>query len=65
MKDRMTESDVSFEEESLDEEAGGPGSLTVSEVTELRNLGRGVSPTAISRSSRNVLFQQCSSGLTW
>ena len=41
MKDRMTESDVSFEEESLDEEAGGPGSLTVSEVTELRNLRKG------------------------
>jgi len=41
MKDRMTESDVSFEEKSLDEEAGGPGSLNVSEVTELRNLRKG------------------------
>src|SRR6266704_2171831 len=36
----MTESNRSFEERSWDQEAGGPGSLTVSEVTEMQNLRR-------------------------
>ena len=41
MKDGMTESDVSFDERSWDEEAGGPGSPTLSEVSEMQNLRRG------------------------
>jgi len=37
----MTESNRSFEERSWDQEAGGPGSLNVSEDTEMQNLRRG------------------------